>query len=164
MLQHLNDWHSYARDVLGHDVRKDDIVLVCGWTKAAADWRAEVFSHWRTSAHVSIHANAPGVAGGEVGSTRRRNSELSEMYREGELYHQGATSHHIGLEDRKKDQCAFLQCYRTKRRGVVLPRKIVAGAGYHYLPDSEDDRSGAYGEGLVAMQDEVDGEVSPCST
>ena len=40
MRQHHREWCSFARDTLGLDVSSNDIVLVIGCVKTAADWKA----------------------------------------------------------------------------------------------------------------------------
>ncbi|KAJ8494847.1 hypothetical protein ONZ51_g2077 [Trametes cubensis] len=44
-----------------------------------------------------------------------------------------------GVVPDKADQCIFFHYYKMKRRWFPLPGRIVAGAGPHELPSSEDD-------------------------
>ena len=179
MLRHHREWCEYARITLGQRVKSSDVVLLAGCVKTSADWKVVAFTRSSIGYHTGLEGHAFG-AGAELRGSRTRELEPPKMHREGLLYPR-AQSHSAnsgkagtspnltsdqltdssdpnaspdssGSGEPLNDQSAFLNRYRTKRRGLF--KKIVAGAGPHQLPEQEGGRSARNGEGLVAAQKE----------
>ena len=177
MLRHHHEWCEYARTTLGQRVRPQDVVLVTGWTKTSADWKAVAFTRSSMGYHAGLQGHALGF-GAELRGARTRELEPPKMHREGVLYPRAHTDTTSSAEEavsrtaaapadssstskstalsspngQQKDQCMFLNRYMTKRRGLF--KKIVAGAGPHRLPGQEDGKSERGEEGLMAVQEE----------
>ncbi|EKM50282.1 uncharacterized protein PHACADRAFT_130967 [Phanerochaete carnosa HHB-10118-sp] len=79
------------------------------------------------------------------------------MQRQGRKYL--ASTPNAPQTELKRDQCVLLKRYMLRRRLRVL-RKVVAGAGYHRLPDSGDARRSSGEEGVLAREVEDSDEES----
>ena len=177
MLRHHHEWCEYARTTLGQRVKSSDVILLAGCVKTSADWKVVAFTRSSIAYHAGLEGHAFG-AGAELRAARTRELEPPKMHREGLLYpraqshpsHSGeagtftasdqpvdspgpnTSPESSGSGEPRKDQSAFLNRYRTKRRGPF--KKIVAGAGPHRLPEQEGRRSVQGGEGLMAVPEE----------
>lgn len=156
--QNYSKWHAYARDVLGHDIEEDDIVVISGWVKTKADWAVNAFSNTSTSSKGSFDIHASGIAGAQAGFEHSRSTTGPKMHRHG--VHYSETVSCSSPTEAEHNQCIFLKYYKVQRRLIGLPPKIIAGAGYHQLPDAGDGRGGSGEEGIVESEvwdfDEVD--------
>ena len=104
--------------------------------------------------HGSLGVHASGEAGAQLSAARSLESSPPTMHREGALYASRPPSDATDPDEPSRDQCLFLQRYKTKWRGL----KIVAGAGYHELPKDKDGGSGVGGGGVVVAAEEDDDE------
>ena len=86
MLAHHHEWHTYAKDVLGLSVKREEIILAIGWVKTSADWKAVAFTSSSTSYDASLEGRAFGVADADLRRKRTRELEPPKMHREGALY------------------------------------------------------------------------------
>ena len=160
VLQHEH-WCSYVRDVLGHDVSPQEIVLISGWGKASADWAATVFSNTSTKRYASLRGQFGKLVGLELFGSRTRVQSGPKVHRQGDIYPRPRGT---PPDDLKKDQCMFVKRYKLKRRFKIL-HKIVAGAGYDRLPGNSGE--GGSGTGVIAddsgsdEDDPDDGELPP---
>lgn len=76
------------------------------------------------------------------------------MHREGTLYPRTPTDSTDGNKP-STDQCIFLKHCELKWHGVF--KKIVAGVGYHQLPENKHGGSTAGGGGVTVAQEEEEG-------
>ena len=155
MRRHHGEWYDYARNVLDQNVSREGVVLVTGWSKTSADWKAVAFTRSTFGYYGSLEARAMSVAGAGVRGSRMVEIEPPMMHREGALYPR-ALAQSIGGGEPGTDQCAFLKRCKLKWRGVF--RKIVGAAGYHYLPRDKDGGADAREGGVSAAQGEEDEE------
>ncbi|GJE94314.1 WD40 repeat domain-containing protein [Phanerochaete sordida] len=144
--QYHESWNEYVRDVLDHHVREEDIILVGGWVKTAADWAAMAFSNTSTKHHASLKGTVGGFMGIGLFGSRTRKQSGARSYRTGTEY---SKSDHDTHSDLPRDQSMFIKRYKIKRRLIVL-KTIVAGAGHHTLPDPDNEDRG---RGLAALDD-----------
>lgn len=149
ILRHHDSWYAYVRDVLGHRVEQENLVVVSGWVKTEADWAAVAFSNTNASTSVSVKGHAGGVAGIQMGGERTSSVTGPKMHRHGEHYSEHASGPRP--TDAKRNQCVFLRRLMVHKR-LMLPRKIVAGAGYHRLPGPEYGRGASRQEGVMAQE------------
>lgn len=140
MIRHHEHWHAYARDILGHDIGLEEIILVSGWVKHSADWAATAFSSSSLRHFASLQGSLGKLVGLELFRSRTRVQSGPRMHRQGSAYPRPP-------EDMltEKDQCMFLKRYKIESRLKVL-KTIVAGAGHPALPK---DGEGGVGEGGV---------------
>lgn len=157
IIRHHHTWHAYARDDLFQDIKLEDIVVISGWVKTEADWVVAAFSNTSTSSSGSVEAHAGGVAGFKAEGSHTTSVTGPKMHRHGERYLESASG--AGLADAKRDQSVFVKRLKVRRRFVVW-RKVVAGAGYHRLPEPGDARGASGEEGITAREvedvDELD--------
>ncbi|EKM58869.1 uncharacterized protein PHACADRAFT_136010 [Phanerochaete carnosa HHB-10118-sp] len=151
IIRNHDSWYRYARDVLGHRVKREKLIMVSGWVKTEADWAATAFCNTSVKSGASLGGNVFGVAGAEMGGSSTSSLTGPKMHRNGEHY---TTNTSIAPPmAAKRDQCVFLRCYKILWRLGVLP-KVVAGAGYDQLPDPGDARGASAGEGVIARGEE----------
>ncbi|EKM56580.1 uncharacterized protein PHACADRAFT_141343 [Phanerochaete carnosa HHB-10118-sp] len=149
ILRHHDEWYTYARGILRHDVKREDIVMIIGWVKTEADWAAAVFSNTSTSSSVSIEGRGGGVAGMGMGTSHTSSVTGPTMQRQGENYLANAPGPVPAVP--KRDQSALVKRYKVRKwLGVV--KRVVAGGGYHRLPDGGDERGGSAEEGISAQE------------
>ncbi|EKM58891.1 uncharacterized protein PHACADRAFT_191205 [Phanerochaete carnosa HHB-10118-sp] len=123
----------------------EKIVVVYVWVKTEADWAAAAFSNTSTSFSGSLKASAGSIAGAEMGGSHSSSVSGPEMHRHGQR-EAGST---------RRDQCVLVKRLKVRRR-FMLPRKVVAGAGYHQLPDPWAARDGLGGEGVIVLEAEAE--------
>ena len=154
MVRQHEQWCTYVREVLKHEVKPEDIVLINGWVKTSADWAAAAFSNLVSKHYMSIQSQASRFIGLELFRSRARAQSGPKMHRQGSKYPRGKGR---TLAELDKDQSVFLQRYKLKRRLGIL-KTIIAAAGYDRLPDHGG--GGDAGDGLLAEdgQLDVDGE------
>ncbi|EKM56565.1 uncharacterized protein PHACADRAFT_92278 [Phanerochaete carnosa HHB-10118-sp] len=148
IIRHHNEWYAYAKDVLDLDIQRESIVVVIGWVKTEADWATVAFGNTSTSSSVSLEGRAAGVVGAGVGTSRSSSTTGPTMRRQGKDYSASAP-------DSARDQSVFLKRLKMKKRFGLL-KEIVAGAGYHRLPDRGDGRGGSAAEGIAAREGDVE--------
>ncbi|EKM58887.1 uncharacterized protein PHACADRAFT_248999, partial [Phanerochaete carnosa HHB-10118-sp] len=146
IFRNIRAWHAYAKDVLGLDIKQEDLVVVSGWVKTTADWAETAFSNTSTRSSGSLEGHVGGVARVEVGGSYTSSVMGPKMHRHAEHYSSKTFGSHSA--EFRRDQCIFLKYYKVLRR-LLLPPKLVAGAGYHRLPDLGDGRGASKGEGVA---------------
>lgn len=135
MVLNHHGWHSYARNVLGLDIKPQDVVLIVGWHKTRADWANAVFINSSTTQAASLQSTVGGNAAGLGVSHTRQGSHMGpQLHRQGQNYE--ADPPPDASAEATKDQSAFVKRYRLLTR-LWLVKKLVAGAGYHQLPDGD---------------------------
>ena len=102
MRSHHHEWHEFARDVLDVDVRPEQVVLVVGTIKTAADWKAVALSHLQSDSHASLTANAANFGGAGLSTTFSREVKPSRVRREGVLYHPKCSTASAADESRRE--------------------------------------------------------------
>ncbi|GJE94285.1 WD40 repeat domain-containing protein [Phanerochaete sordida] len=147
MARHHDVWSHHVRVTVGHEIRKEDIVLIGGWVKTSADWAAMAFCKVARKHHASLKGKAGGFLGLELFGSRARLESGAKSHRQGEDYARAAGTL---ANNPDQNQSVFLRRYKIKRKLVVL-KTIVAGAGY----DRRYRRGpgGGTGEGVVADED-----------
>ncbi|EKM58806.1 uncharacterized protein PHACADRAFT_86413 [Phanerochaete carnosa HHB-10118-sp] len=151
IVRNHDTWYTYATGVLGHRLKQENLVVICGWVKTEADWAAAAFSNISSSSHVSVEGNAGGVAGMELGGSHSKSVTGPRMQRQGRHYLPDA-SHPCPVEP-TRDQCMFVKRYGVRKRLWIF-KKIVASADYHQLLDMDDGRSGSGGKGAIAQEED----------
>ncbi|GJE99325.1 WD40 repeat domain-containing protein [Phanerochaete sordida] len=147
-VRHFLKWHAYASEVLGFEVKPEDIILVTGWTKTTQDWAATAFGHdEQASISLGFGAGVGSLAAVDAGGSVERTAKTSALQRQGRTY--SPDSQNVGAASTGSDQCVFVKGVRVKKR-TILPPKILAGAGSHQLPPG--GRGGVSGGG--AMEDD----------
>ncbi|EKM59058.1 uncharacterized protein PHACADRAFT_86540 [Phanerochaete carnosa HHB-10118-sp] len=147
IMRNHDKWYAYVKGVLGQDIKPEDIVVVRGWVKTEADWAAAAFSNTSTSSSVSLEGQVGGVAGLDMGTSYTSSMTGPMVQRQGEYLEDTSVPH---PPEAKRDQSVFVRRFKMRRRFGFL-KKIVAGAGYHRLPDPGDARGGSGGGGIMAQ-------------
>ncbi|EKM56568.1 uncharacterized protein PHACADRAFT_253776 [Phanerochaete carnosa HHB-10118-sp] len=169
ILRHHGEWHKYAKGKLHQDVKRGDIVMICGWVKTEADWAATAFSNTSTNTSISVGVQAGAVAGANAGASNTSSTTGPTMRRQGENYAKAsgpavkpsdtptnasevvANVPGLILPEPTRDQSVFVRRYKVETRLGVL-KEVVAGAGYHRLPDAGDGRGDSAAEGIVGRE------------
>ncbi|GJE99603.1 WD40 repeat domain-containing protein [Phanerochaete sordida] len=150
-VRHFLKWHAYASEVLGFEVKPEDIILVTGWTKTTQDWAATAFGHdEQASISLGFGAGVGSLAAVDAGGSVERTAKTSALQRQGRTYSPDAQ--HVGAASTGSDQCVFVKGIRVKKR-AILPPEILAGAGPHQLPPA-GGRGGVSGAGAMKGDDE----------
>ncbi|GJE94288.1 WD40 repeat domain-containing protein [Phanerochaete sordida] len=123
MIREHENWHAYAQGDVGHRVEPGEIVLVCGWVKAPADWATAAFSNSSSTRGMSIGGQIAQFFGLSLSGLRRRSYSGPPMERCGTKYPDTADTND------PKNQCIFVKRYKIKKRAGLV-RVILAGAGY----------------------------------
>ncbi|EKM59084.1 uncharacterized protein PHACADRAFT_249277, partial [Phanerochaete carnosa HHB-10118-sp] len=147
IIRNHDKWYAYVKGVLGQDIKPEAIVVVHGWVKTEADWTAAAFSNTSTSSSVSLEGQVGGVAGLDMGTSHTSSMTGPTMQRQGEYLEDTSIPRPV---ETKRDQSVFVRRLKMRRRFGFL-KKIVAGAGYHQLPDPGDAK-GASGGGVVTQE------------
>ncbi|EKM58764.1 uncharacterized protein PHACADRAFT_72830, partial [Phanerochaete carnosa HHB-10118-sp] len=141
VLRHHGTWCNYVRDDRDGPrlvVSPENIILVRGWVKTSANWKATTFCNSKTRVHGSVDVEAGSYvsAGGDY--SKSRSVSGLKLSRKGTAFASSTQVEDIGSEN----QCVFLSRYMMKYRLGLFP-KLRAAAGYHQLPDDRDGRSGS---------------------
>ncbi|KAI9058620.1 YVTN repeat-like/Quino protein amine dehydrogenase [Trametes sanguinea] len=159
--ENIDKWERMANDMLGLDLRQEDIYFVCGVTKTSR-WAVAAFHGSERDAEGSISCDLTALASASfsmrilnldmpncmyrVGPPEARgNSQLSTSSGQSSYEYHRPPSLAVppsGVVPDKADQCIFFHYYKIKKRFWVFPR-IEAGAGPHQLP-SNDPRMGGH--------------------
>ena len=124
---------AHARDILGLDISPEEIILIDGWVKSAADWASTAFSNYSTKTWTSVQGQAAKFGALDFFKSRMRVHSGPRSHRQGSSYPRPTGT---PLSDLPRNQCLFLSRYKVKKRLKVLV-KIEAGAGYDELPRSD---------------------------
>ncbi|EKM58892.1 uncharacterized protein PHACADRAFT_88567 [Phanerochaete carnosa HHB-10118-sp] len=155
IVRNYDKWYEYVKRVLNQDIKQENIVVISGWVKTEADWAAAAFSNSSSSFSGSLKGRAGGGAlGAEVGGTYASSVSGPKMHRHGkrDMRQHGKRK----SKNTKPDQSVFVKQLKVLKR-LILPWKVVAGAGYDRLPDRREERDDLGG---VPVED-IDGTNAP---
>ncbi|GJE97165.1 kinase-like protein [Phanerochaete sordida] len=119
-------WHVYATQVLGFEVRPDEIMVVTGWYKTTRDWSVTAFDGATTA---TLDTTGVDVVGVQSGDSLTRNAASSAHHRQGFTYLQVPDSSRRPHGDSKyvrKDQCIFVQ-------GIKVQYRLVLFRGFPFI-------------------------------
>ena len=197
VLRHYDSWVTYVKEILGHNMEKEELVLIIGWVKTKADWTTAAFNNVHANTKVSLGAQAMNIASVEGHVSHSTSVTGLQMRREGHLYKKmpantvpsnqdttspatstpssaaltaspdiptsssaaALSSPAIAAAASDANQCIFLMRLKIRRR-LRIVRQVVAGAGYHRLPERDDER-GAAGGGEVVVNEDTEENVWP---
>ena len=163
MLQHYDSWVTYMNDTLGHDTKKGELTLVIGTVKSRADWTIAAFCNIHTKKSMSLGVQAMSFASTKGHLSRATSVTGLRMRREGHLYikpspESASPEQDVSSAATSPASDVINQCISTKRckirRRFGIVRHVVAGAGYHHLPEQDEERRAAGGEGIFAEENE----------
>ena len=86
VLRHYDGWVAYGKRPLGHDMEKEELVLIVGWVKTKADWTTAAFSNVHANTNVSLGAQVMNIASVEGHVSHSMSVSGLQMRREGHLY------------------------------------------------------------------------------
>ncbi|GJE89906.1 WD40 repeat domain-containing protein [Phanerochaete sordida] len=136
--RHYDRWLAYARDDADHDVKHGELIVVTSCVKTTPDWAACVFSNRSSGSHISFEGNAGGAASVSAGASRQMSVTTKPIQRRGRLYN--AEGRPAKAAHERGDQCVIIKRLKVRRRWFF---RLVASAGYHRLPDPDDERGSA---------------------
>ncbi|KAI0635543.1 hypothetical protein C8Q77DRAFT_1039062, partial [Trametes polyzona] len=148
MRKHLQQWHAFATDSLGHDLQESDIIFVSGFVKTTV-WAEAAFSCKSTNGELYISGGAlscsgSSLASGSFSASMCKCEQPTVFHRWGPLCrlprgngpksagHAAERDEH--LDERKSDQCIFLNFFKMKQRLFRSRVVMRAAAGPHHLP------------------------------
>lgn len=141
-------WASYASDQLQLAQDAEQIVFVRGWVKTSPDWEAMTFGNIKSKMSVGAEVDSGANASARIVYSKKRVKMPPKAVRRGAAH--GKSSSASLPASPPQDQSVFVERYMVKK-GWFSKLKVQAAAGYHQLPDQRDGRSGAAGEGVLAM-------------
>ena len=148
IVKNIESWKAFANDHLGIGLLEKDILFVSGFTKTTV-WAATSFSDHSASGELSISGGPFSSIACNFrvsisnGTTTSISSRVGPANRLGSQ--RGSDSEPDSPAELPRDQCIFLNFYRSKRRMARWPTSLRGGADPSNLdfdgPD-EDEASG----------------------
>ena len=138
-------------------VAKEDIILVRGWIKTSG-WAVAAFIEKGQSHEITFNGQFGSLAqaGFSLAMTESTMMSVETRYgpcRRTELSKSLQSSSTAGMElDTERDsrvQCVFLLFYKVKDR-YILPKKIIASASPHDLPEDDEALAGTSSVDIVS--------------
>ncbi|EMD33957.1 hypothetical protein CERSUDRAFT_107747 [Gelatoporia subvermispora B] len=147
MHQNYDDWHHFATEELGLELKPGDIIFVRGWVKTTG-WAVASFMHSGRSCSLTFNTNPslPGTASLNVSVSS--DTSVSQQCRKGPtgslsagstpiITNADSSSHPLYSQNRKADQCVFVHYYKLKRR-LWWPLVVEDAADPRDLEEHED--------------------------
>ncbi|RDX56926.1 hypothetical protein OH76DRAFT_337 [Lentinus brumalis] len=135
MSKHISTWHAFAvGPQVGASIEEDDIVFICGHTKAS-EWQLAAFhDHSSRGGKLYLHVGVPSLAGGgfHVSFNEEGTATVPSRY--------GPIPAHSGPDPAPVNHSVFLNYFRMKRK-LLFTVPMKAAAGPHQLPPKGDDDS-----------------------